>query len=466
MSAALRVEDGGLVFDQIDRQAWWERVVLGTMLKSPALWRARLSDLRATDFISPGHAEMFGAMLEMRDASEPADPVLLLDRMIESGLGAAFDLAGIFELILAETWAVENAEAYACKLREIGHVRESRAAAATIARAADDSALGDEERSRVIVEATKAMRPRFAASTHARPASAAAALLLTELEDFIESGVQPPGISTGFSDLDAKLGPIEPASVNVIAARTSVGKTAFAASIARHLIETGTRTLYCSLEMPSRNLARRFLMMRSGISRRTFRDIDAARMYYPDISEALSELYDLPLMIDDRASQSVEDIRREVDRIDDLGCVIVDYVQIMGGAERAENANHRIAAFMVGLREIAKERNVPIFALAQLNRQLERREEKRPNLSDLRDSGALEAEANAVLLLYRPEYHQRLANPAKYRSVPTEPCEVVIAKNRDEGTGIAVVAFEPQYARFVSADSQSVAAYWRSLEDK
>ncbi len=253
-------------------------------------------------------------------------------------------------------------------------------------------------------------------------------------------------ITTGYKLLDQKTGGFKPGQLIIIAARPAMGKTAFSLNIARNVaknLEKGVA--FFSLEMAEEEIAQRFLFMESKI-----KGHDAMQGYLS--SEEFEKLYDagsnlvgLPIVVDDTAGLTPIQMKAKLRRIisrEEIDIVIVDYLQLMNTNERFNNMNAKITVISRYLKEIAKEFNVPVIALSQLSRKTEQRQDKRPKLSDLRESGAIEQDADMVLFLYREGYYNKKKDESE--------TEIIISKNRNGPTGIVKLTFFLEYGKFES----------------
>jgi replicative DNA helicase len=251
------------------------------------------------------------------------------------------------------------------------------------------------------------------------------------------------GIPTGFKDLDRLLGGLHPSNLLVIAARPSMGKSTLALNIAAQVAVRGKTVAIFSLEMSKEELVQRMLCAEGGVDSRVIRTGTDNDRVWEGITKAANKLFQAPIYVDDSSVVNVTDIRakcRRVERSHGLDLVVVDYLQLMQGNAR-ENRQQEIAEISRGLKNLAAELKVPIIAVSQLNRSAEQREDKRPRLSDLRESGALEQDADIVMFIYRDEYYRR---DTDQKGV----AEIQIAKHRSGETGIVNMTFQANYTRF------------------
>ena len=251
------------------------------------------------------------------------------------------------------------------------------------------------------------------------------------------------GLPTGFTDLDAKTNGFQAAELIILAARPSMGKTALVCNWADAMARTKKGVLIFSLEQSNLELAERFLCIRSQVDGNKLRSgmLDDAERHR--LMVASSELNELPLFIDDRPGRTISQIAaiaRRLKRQADLGVVIVDYLQLIEPEDKRIPREQQIAFISRRLKFIAKELSIPVVALAQLNRGVELREDKRPRLADLRESGAIEQDADMISFLHRPSAYDPEDRPGE--------AEIIIAKNRSGPTGIVTLTWRAQYMRF------------------
>jgi replicative DNA helicase len=279
------------------------------------------------------------------------------------------------------------------------------------------------------------------------------------------------GVSTGFRELDWILSGLHPSELIILAARPSVGKTSLAVNIAEHIaIRERKPVAIFSLEMSAEQLVQRMLCSQAGVSAQRMRRLQLTLDEWQLITHAADRLFNAQIYIDDTSSLSPIELRAKCRRLKsklegrELGLIVVDYLQLMRSSNRrAENRNQEIGEIARALKQIAREFSVPVLVLSQLSRSVERRENKRPMLSDLRDSGSIEAEADVVLFIHREEYYGDREAPPPADPPPgfvrQEEVELIVAKQRNGPTGKVTVAFQPDYSRFVSIDREHTGVY-------
>jgi len=275
-------------------------------------------------------------------------------------------------------------------------------------------------------------------------------LLLAEadiLEERGETRGQFNGLETGYRSLDRILQGLQPTSLSIIGARPSMGKTAFGLGILTHVGAIVKRpALYFSLEMSKQELAERILASTARIDSTKLRTGDLSDNDWNNAHKAFAMLQSAPIFIDDNPSLTVMDIRARARRIKqqqgDLGVVIIDYLQLMSSRGKAENRQVEVSEMSRALKILARELETPVIALSQLSRALEARADKRPMMSDLRESGSLEQDADVVLFLFRPEKYGEVTNDQRASA------EIIVGKNRNGPTDTAFLTWRDEFTRF------------------
>ena len=255
------------------------------------------------------------------------------------------------------------------------------------------------------------------------------------------------GIPTGFIDLDYKTAGFQPSDLILVAARPSMGKTAFVLNIAQHMAfkENVTVAIF-SLEMSKEQLVNRLLSLESRVDSQSIRTGNLSDEDWAKLIEGAGVIGNSNLIIDDTAGISITELRSKCRKFKlehNLGIIIIDYLQLMTGSKRSESRQQEISEISRSLKEIARELNVPVVALSQLSRQVEQRPDHRPMMSDLRESGAIEQDADVVMFLYRDDYYNKdTAKP--------NVAEVIIGKQRNGALGTIELAWLPQYTKFAN----------------
>lgn len=279
---------------------------------------------------------------------------------------------------------------------------------------------------------------------------------INQIEDFHQRQGMLTGVGTGFTDLDKMTSGLHPGEMIVIAARPSMGKTSLAMNIAEHVaIEQKLPVGVFSLEMTSESLVLRMLCSRSRVNLRNVRDGFLAERDFPKLTGAAGKLANAPLFIDDSSGLSILQLRAKARRMAQqygIKLFVIDYLQLLHStARRAENRQQEIADISNGVKSLAKELNVPVIVLSQLNRELEREKNRKPRMSDLRESGAIEQDADLVGLLYKPSSGDDDDSSGGSEEQDAVPVNLLIAKQRNGPTGDVNLTFLKSYTRFENA---------------
>ena len=272
---------------------------------------------------------------------------------------------------------------------------------------------------------------------------------LKEIERRISSDSDVSGVASGFIDLDKLTTGFHPASLILLAARPSMGKTAFVSNVAVNIARRNQHVLFCSLEQTKCEIVERLVAGIGQVDAHSLRTGRLNRQEQIQVQDAGAMIANLPLHIDDRPDQTLQQIRavaRRTQRKHGLSVIIVDYLQIIWPENRNAQREQQVAELSRGLKALAKELNVPVIALAQLNRGVEGREDKRPRLADLRESGSLEQDADVVMFLHRPDKYDAADRPGV--------AELIVSKNRNGMTDIVQIRWQGKWMRFVDAEPQ------------
>lgn len=423
-----------------------EQSILSAILIENNTLQEVLEVLSEQDFYREAHRKIFKAMVELFEKNEPADLVTLTNLLKERGLlGSVGGASYLAELVDTVPMAV-NATHYAKIVREKATLR------CLIEQAASITTRCFEDRGDVENILDFAQRSIFDISENKiRPSFYSLADILTDtyksVEEAYENKVLVTGVPTGYRRLDEKTSGFQPGDFIVIAGRPSMGKTALALNIARNAtLETGQPTAVFSLEMSKEQLSLRMLSTEARTDSSRMRGGFLSESDLARINRAAGALYDLAIYIDDSPAISALEIRAKARRMKmekGLGLVIVDYLQLMRGRASAERRDLEISEISRSLKALAKEVNVPVVALSQLNRKVEDRSNKRPLLSDLRESGAIEQDADVILFIYRDEvYNKDEDNPNKGTA------ELIVAKQRNGPIGTVRLTFLEKFTRF------------------
>jgi replicative DNA helicase len=421
-----------------------EESLIGAMLLSPEAVSVAYETVQAEDFYRPLHGQIFASIIALANAGEPVDYVTVQAKLQERG-AVAVELAVLSSLQM-NTPSASNAQHYAELVREKAQQRRLIAIAGEIV---DDAYVATEDVVGLIDEAERKINA-IGDAGRTDSVSPLQRLLLSEadiLEQRGETRGRINGLETGYKSLDLILQGLQPSSMTIVGARPGTGKTAFALGILIHVGAVVKRpALFFSLEMSRQELAERILASTARIDSSKLRTGDLSDGDWNRAHDAFGYLQSAKVFIDDNPALTVMDVRARARRIrqqnGDLGVVIIDYLQLMSSRGRSENRQVEVSEMSRSLKILARELQCPVIALSQLSRKLEDRQDKRPMMSDLRESGSLEQDADVVLFIFRPEQYGEVPNDKKAEA------EIIVGKNRNGPTRNAHLTWRGEFARF------------------
>ncbi len=422
-----------------------ERAVLGAMLLNSEAVALALEILEEDSFYFPQHRKIFSAIKQLFLEDKPVDLLtvtqLLKDKNLLEEVGGSAYLAEIAEIVPA----ISNVKHYANLVRDKHILRRLIRASGDIMQKSYQS---DIDAVQLLDEAERVIFEIAQERERGREVLRVGDIIkevVTKIDDLYRRQDSVTGIPTGLIELDKITAGLHSGDLIIVAARPSMGKSALVTTIAEYVaVEEKVPVAFFSVEMSADQIAQRLLCSIARIDAHRVRTGFLSSSDWPKLTMAAGKLSEAPLFIDDSSGMSVMELRAKARRMKsrfNIGLVIVDYLQIMRGFGRAESRQQEISQISRSLKLLAKELNVPVIAVSQLSREVEKREDKRPRLSDLRESGSLEQDADVVLLLMREEYYY-----------PTEEnkgiAELIVAKHRNGPTGTVRLAFIKEYARF------------------
>ncbi len=427
-----------------------ESSVLGGLLLDNGAWD-RVSDLLGEgDFYRYEHRLIYSAMAALINASRPADVITVFEHL--QSLGKAEEVGGLAYLNSLAQYvpSAGNIRRYAEIVRERAILRKLVAASDEIATTAFNpqgrpvAQILDEAEQKIfnIGEEGSRMKRGF------QSMDSLVVSLLDRVQEMADNPNDITGVPTGFYDLDRMTAGLQPGDLIVLAARPSMGKTAFAINIAEHVaLHEGLPVAVFSMEMGAAQLAVRIVGSIGRIDQSRLRTGKLTDEEWPRLTEAIEKLRNISLHIDETPGLTVSELRANARRLarqcGKLGLIVVDYLQLMSGSSSDnENRATELGEISRGLKMLAKELGCPVIALSQLNRSVEQRPDKRPMMSDLRESGAIEQDADIIMFIYRDEYYTKDA--CKEPGV----AEILIAKQRNGPTGTVKLAFLKPLTRF------------------
>ncbi len=425
-----------------------EMSVLGAMLLEKEAISRSLEILDETAFYKPSHVEIFKAIIALFERNEAADSITVVEELRRMG---KLDVVGgplyVSELTMRVTSAA-NVEYHAKIVLEKALLRNLISTSTEITSRAfneQDDALDllDEAENKIFQISEKRMKKTFV------PMKEAVFSTMEMLESIHGKHSGVTGVPSGFTALDSMTGGFQNSDMIIVAARPSMGKTAFVLSLARNAaIDHGKAIGFFSLEMSSQQLVMRLICAEARVDAQSVRTGRLPEEQWRNLSTRIGKLYNAKIFIDDTPALSILELRAKARRLKaehDVSMIIIDYLQLMAGPKNAQSREQEISQISRSLKALAKEINIPVIALSQLNRAVETSSDKRPMLSNLRESGAIEQDADVVLFIHRPEKFGLTRDDG---SSAEGIAEIIIGKQRNGPTGEVELAFVNQYARF------------------
>jgi replicative DNA helicase len=423
-----------------------EMSVLGSMLIDPQVVGDVIQIIRSgEEFYKPANGALFDVIVELYDKHARLDIVTLNQTLVDRGILEAVGGEHYLLEIVESVPSAANADYYARLVREKAVVRRLIDESARIIQTAYQS---PEKAEGILDEAERAI---FAIAE--RFDSTQTTSLAEEFEKtvrFLEEGVVASGLSTGFADFDEMTGGLQNGELLILAARPSMGKTAFALNIALNLASRQTPVGVFSLEMSRSQLAHRLIGGRARVDVQRLRRNMLGGEDNQRVVQACLDLRSMPLYVDDSASITLMQLRAKARRMrarHDIKALIIDYLQLITVGGRVESRQIEVSEISRGLKALARDLHVPVVCLAQLNRGPENREGHRPRLSDLRESGSIEQDADVVMLLHREDYYHKEAEGYE----PTNVTDLIIAKQRNGPTGAVRLVWDSRSTTFHDA---------------
>jgi replicative DNA helicase len=422
-----------------------ELSVLGASMLTPNVIPAVSEILRPQHFYRPAHQKIFEVIEDLFSRGEPVDPITVSEQLANSAsLETVGGRAFVHSLVTAVPTAT-NARYYAEIVRENYFLRSLIRVGGEITemgyrRERSPLELIDRAEQMVFDISKTRVAEEF------EPISELITENFSDLERLMSEGHVTVGCRTGFRDVDALINGFQPSNLIILAARPSMGKTAFALNVARNVaVDQGKGVAVFSLEMSKMELVNRMMCSEARVESSRVRRGQLNAAEWSRLAAACTPLHTAPIFINDSAALTLMEIRAKArhlkGREKNLGLIIVDYLQLMMGDSNAENRQQEVSRISRGLKILARELEVPVLALSQLSRQVEQRAGNKPMLSDLRESGSLEQDADLVMFIYRDEFYNR-DSPDKGTA------EIIVGKQRNGPVGDCRMAFMPNYTRF------------------
>ena len=424
---------------------------MGSIFLEPSVILKVVEILSPEDFYREAHAEIYRAMLSLFEHNEPIDLITVHDELVSRGtleeVGGATYLAELAGLLPTSAHAVH----YAQIVKEKALLRRLIRVATEVAARAYEAAEPVEDLLEAAEKAIFELR-----SYSEREGFKSLKELIKEAIRQLERLHQRPelitGVPTGFTEFDHLTAGLQPGDLIIVAGRPSMGKTSFALNIACYAAaEAGIPVGIFSLEMSREQLAARMLCAEARVNLQNFRCGRISESDWQRLTFSANKLSRAPIFVDDTPALSILDLRAKARRLmseHGLGLIIIDYLQLLQSRERRERREQEISDISSSLKAMAKEFNVPVLALSQLNRRVEERPDRRPQLADLRESGAIEQDADLIVFIYRDEVYNK---NSPHKGI----AELIIGKQRNGPTGVVKLAFKASYSSFANlADLQ------------
>jgi replicative DNA helicase len=439
-------EDRGFVSKVPPHSIEAERSVLGALMLDTRAWDKVTDIINAEDFYTETHRQIFKAILTLSERHEPIDALTVLEVLRSSSwVDAPQKEAYLYELV-KDTPSAANVAAYANIVSEHAILRQLISIGSDIS----EQALKPDTEVKYLLDSAESwvfdIREKRQRSTGPVDIGTLLAKATGRMDELFQGGRRISGLETGFYDLDEMTSGFQKGDMVVVAGRPSMGKTAFSMNIAEHAaMNSGKAVLIFSMEMPGESLALRMISSLGRINQHKVRTGQLEEDDWARVTSAIQMLSTKKLFVDDTPALSPIELRSRARRVarenDGLGLIVIDYLQLMQVTGSKENRTNEISEISRSLKSLAKELNVPVVALSQLNRGLESRTDKRPMMADLRESGAIEQDADIIAFIYRDEVY----NPD---SPDKGKAEVIIAKQRNGPIGRVMLTFLGEFTRF------------------
>jgi replicative DNA helicase len=423
-----------------------EQSVVGSMILSPGAVSEVAETLRSPDFYRPAHQTLFELIVELSNKGVPADVITLRDELHRRGQLTKVGGAPYLHELTAVVPTVANAGYYAkivkekATLRRMIEVGERMVNSGYEAAGLDVDALVDRAQAEALALADGRTGEDYIPLSEVMPGT------LDEIEAISARDGKLTGVPTGFADLDELTQGLHPGQMVIVAARPAIGKSTLGVDFCRAAsIKNGLTSAIFSLEMSRSEIGMRLLSAEARVSLHAIRAGKMSDDDWTRVARCMGDVSNAPMFIDDSPNMSMMEIRAKCRRLKqqhDLQLVVVDYLQLMSSPSRVESRQVEVSEFSRSLKLLAKELNVPVVAISQLNRGPEQRSDKKPMISDLRESGSLEQDADVVILLNREDAYDK-------ESPRAGEADLIVAKHRNGPTATVTVAFQGHYSRFV-----------------
>lgn len=425
-----------------------EQSVIGSMIMDKDAIIAASEVITGDDFYQQRYGILYEAMIELFNEGKPVDLVTLQNKLKEKDVPPELCSLEFIRDLITSVPTSANVRYYANIVKEKSMLRQL----IKVTEAITNECYLDKEKLETILEDSEKKMFDVLQKRNTGDFVSIRDIVFKSLES-IESAARNKGsvtgVATGFYDLDYKTAGLQPSDLILIAARPSMGKTAFVLNIAEHVVLKGNvTTAIFSLEMSKDQLVKRIMAMHSKVNSQSIRTGDLSDEDWLKLVDSARTIGNSNLIIDDTSSISISELRskcRKYKLEHNLGLVIIDYLQLMTGSKKNESRQQEISEISRSLKGLARELSVPVVALSQLSRAVEQRPDKRPMLSDLRESGAIEQDADIVMFIYRDDYYNHDSEEAGIS-------EIIIGKQRNGPTGTVKLGWQSQFTKFVNLE--------------
>ena len=432
-----------------------ERAVLGGLMLDPERVLSVAERLAPDDFYREAHKKLFKLLLEMAERGEPTEMVAVVERIVSAGRADEFGGLSYVSSLPDSVPSTENLEYYSGVVRDRALRRRLIVGAQDIA---GRVYTGEDELPELMdfAESTIFQVTQERSNQDWWSLGGVVDIEYQRIKKLADQHGEVTGTPTGYAELDKMLAGLQASDLIVLAARPAMGKTAFALNICQNAAHKGHAVGVFSLEMSRGQLATRLLCAEARVSMSKVRVGMLSRDHdWPRLNEAHERLSAMPIFIDDTPALTATQVRSKARRLKsehpNLAVIVVDYIGLMGGDPKVSR-EQQVSASSRGLKALAKELNITVIALSQLNRGVEQRQDKRPLLSDLRESGAIEQDADIIMFIYRDDYYNK-------ESPDKNIAEIIVAKQRNGPTGTARLFFEGEFTRFENLDESHSGYY-------
>ena len=427
-----------------------EQSVLGSMMLSKDAVNDVIEAMDSSDYYRPDHEMIHNTIMELYSRGEPVDTLTVAGELKRQGNLSRLPEPTYLHTLIASVPTAENVGYYSRIVRERAQLRRLVEAGTRIVQLGYAETGGDVDD---IVDAAQseiyAVSERRSTTDYVQ-LSEIADPLLAHLDELAQNKDVSKGVPTGIADLDHLTTGLQPGQMVIVAARPAMGKSTLAMNFMRAAsVHHNITSVIFSLEMSREEIGMRLIAAEAGVHFGKMRRGEMEDRDWTRLSKTISNISKAPFFIDDSPNMAMNEIRAKCRRLKqqhNLGLVVIDYLQLMSSGKQVESRQQEVSEFSRSLKLLAKELEIPVVAVAQLNRGPEQRTDKKPMIADLRESGSLEQDADVIMLLHRPDYYDQDERPGE--------ADIIVAKHRNGETGTIPVAFQGHYARFVDMARQ------------